>query len=224
MWAAASYDVDNNFTFPAGATFSAYSLVSGSLPSGLTLNTSTGVISGYAPHPGNTNTAYTFTIRGTDTDGDTVDQAYSWTINVIKSSNQCSSLFAAGAASTSNTAECGACVDTSGTPAGCSQGMYTWAQAKSYCENIGARLCTPQELNDLATSGTGCSHDNRAIWTSQPRNNGSGDYRWECGHYNSGASAFAGGWRDPTSTAAFSSNVCGGSYNEFGIRCCGDTW
>jgi hypothetical protein len=76
---AASYDVDSNFTFAAGAVFSAYSLQSGSLPSGLSLNTSTGVISGTMGLVSNT-TAYSFTIRATDTDGDTADQAYSWTI------------------------------------------------------------------------------------------------------------------------------------------------
>ena len=77
---SASYDVDTNFTYPAGSTFSAYSLLSGTLPSGLSLNTSTGVISGTIGLV-SSNTAYNFTIRGTDTDGDIADQAYSWTIN-----------------------------------------------------------------------------------------------------------------------------------------------
>ena len=76
---SASYDVDTNFTFTTGSTFSAYSLLSGSLPSGLSFNTSTGVISGTMGTV-SADTAYSFTIRGTDTDGDTVDQAYSWTI------------------------------------------------------------------------------------------------------------------------------------------------
>ena len=76
---SASYDVDTNFTFPTGSVFSAYSLQSGSLPSGLSLNTSTGVISGTMVAVSST-TAYSFTIRATDTDGDTADQLYSWTI------------------------------------------------------------------------------------------------------------------------------------------------
>jgi len=71
---SASYDVDANFTWGAGKAFSAYSLQSGSLPSGLSLNVSTGVISGTMGTVAST-TAYSFTIRGTDTDGDTVDQA-----------------------------------------------------------------------------------------------------------------------------------------------------
>ena len=79
---SASYDVDANFTFTTGSTFSAYSLLSGSLPSGLSFNTSTGVISGTMGEVAST-TAYTFTIRATDTDGDTADQAYSWTITNV---------------------------------------------------------------------------------------------------------------------------------------------
>ena len=79
---SASYDVDTNFTFPAGATFAAFSVSSGALPTGLSLNTSSGVISGTAGNVGS-NTAYNFAIRGTDTDGDTADQAYSWTVNTV---------------------------------------------------------------------------------------------------------------------------------------------
>jgi len=79
---SASYDVGTNFTFGTGSTFSAYSLQSGSLPSGLSLNTSSGVISGTMGEVSST-TAYSFTIRGTDTDGDTADQAYSWTITDV---------------------------------------------------------------------------------------------------------------------------------------------
>ena len=84
--ASASYDVDTDFTFSTGSAFSAYSLQSGSLPGGTSLNTSTGVISGTVSSVSSA-TAYTFTIRGTDTDGDIVDQAYSWTItNVVPTS------------------------------------------------------------------------------------------------------------------------------------------
>ena len=72
-----SYDVDANFTFSTGAIFSSYSIQSGALPSGTTLNASTGVITGTVD---NTTTTYNFTIRATDTDGDVVDQVYSWAI------------------------------------------------------------------------------------------------------------------------------------------------
>lgn len=73
-----SYDVDANFTYPTGSTFSAYSVASGALPAGLSLNTSTGVISGTGGNI-SSDTTYTFTIRATDTNSNTGDQAYSWT-------------------------------------------------------------------------------------------------------------------------------------------------
>ena len=79
---AMSYDVDTDFTYATGSTFSVYSVQSGTLPSGASLNTATGVISGTAGNVGS-NTTYTFTIRGTDTDGDTVDQGYTWVINTV---------------------------------------------------------------------------------------------------------------------------------------------
>ena len=76
-----SYDVDANFTYPTGSTFSAYSVASGALPAGLSLNTSTGVISGTGADI-SSNTTYSFSIRATDTASLTGDQAYSWTSEI----------------------------------------------------------------------------------------------------------------------------------------------
>ena len=53
----------------------AYSIVSGSLPTGLSLNTSSGVISG-TPTVGSNGTASSFTVRATDADGATADRAF----------------------------------------------------------------------------------------------------------------------------------------------------
>ena len=77
--ASYSYATSTNFTFPVGAVKSGYTLQSGSLPVGISLNESTGDLSGTATQvSGNTATVtYTFTIRAADTDGDTVDQNYS---------------------------------------------------------------------------------------------------------------------------------------------------
>lgn len=57
-----------------------YSLLSGSLPSGLSLNTSTGAITGTAPDLAST-TTYSFTLRAT-ANSKTADRAFSITINV----------------------------------------------------------------------------------------------------------------------------------------------
>jgi hypothetical protein len=65
-------------TDPDGGAIT-YSLVSGAFPSGITLNSSTGVISGTAP--GETvDTTYSFTLRATDVGTNTTDRAFSITI------------------------------------------------------------------------------------------------------------------------------------------------
>ena len=54
---------------------------SGTFPGGLSLNTSTGVISG--TESGTTSdTTFSFTIRATDAQGQTADRAFSITINL----------------------------------------------------------------------------------------------------------------------------------------------
>ena len=72
---AVSYDVNTNFSFSTGSIFSSYAVQSGALPTGTSLDTATGVISGTVA---NATAAYPFTIRATDTDYDIVDQLYSW--------------------------------------------------------------------------------------------------------------------------------------------------
>lgn len=56
-----------------------YSLYSGSLPSGMSLNTSTGLISG-TPSPVVSDTTSNFTIRATDTTNNTSDRSFSITV------------------------------------------------------------------------------------------------------------------------------------------------
>jgi hypothetical protein len=63
----------------AGASI-LYSLISGSLPSGVNLNTSTGSITGTAPSPAS-DTTYTFSLRATDNAGNTSgDRSFSITV------------------------------------------------------------------------------------------------------------------------------------------------
>ena len=73
-----SVSVTITATDPDGGAIT-YSIVSGSLPSGITLNSTTGVISGTAP--GETvDTTYSFTARATDIASNTTDRAFSITI------------------------------------------------------------------------------------------------------------------------------------------------
>jgi len=62
----------------SGATVT-YSVYSGALPSGLSLNASTGAITGTAPNVGS-DTTYNFTLRATDNAGNTSDRAFSMVI------------------------------------------------------------------------------------------------------------------------------------------------
>lgn len=65
----------------ADGTISSYSIISGSLPSGLSLNTTTGLISGTTS---STSTA-TFTVRATDSGSNTVDRTFSLPASVSAS-------------------------------------------------------------------------------------------------------------------------------------------
>ena len=69
-----------------GAT--SFAIQSGSLPGGISLNSSTGVISG-TESGATAETTYSFTIRATDAEGQTADRAFSITITVgINNSGQ----------------------------------------------------------------------------------------------------------------------------------------
>tara|TARA_Y100000114_G_scaffold150211_1_gene165444 strand:+ start:185 stop:2305 length:2121 start_codon:yes stop_codon:yes gene_type:complete len=73
-----TFSVTVSATDPEGDTIS-YSIVSGSLPSGVTLNSSSGVISGSVGV--SSPTTYSFTLRAT-AGGKTADRAFSFTVNL----------------------------------------------------------------------------------------------------------------------------------------------
>ena len=62
-----------------------YSILSGALPSGYSLNTSTGAITGTENSSIGSSTTYNFTIRATDVETQTADRAFSLTVTVIAS-------------------------------------------------------------------------------------------------------------------------------------------
>jgi hypothetical protein len=77
-----SVNVSGSVNFTVAATSDstvAYSVTSGSLPSGVSLNSSTGVISGTAPVVGSS-TTYNFTIRATDSENQDTDRNFSITV------------------------------------------------------------------------------------------------------------------------------------------------
>lgn len=71
-----------NFTIAAtGDSTIAYSIASGALPGGLSLNTSTGAITG-TESGATAETTYNFTARATDAEAQTADRAFSITVTV----------------------------------------------------------------------------------------------------------------------------------------------
>jgi hypothetical protein len=66
-------------TDPDASATIAYSVLSGALPTGLSLNTSTGAITGTAPNVGS-DTTYNFTLRVTDNAGNSADRAFSMVV------------------------------------------------------------------------------------------------------------------------------------------------
>jgi hypothetical protein len=77
---AASGSVNFTVTATSDSTVT-YSVVSGSLPSGVSLNSSTGVISGTAPVV-SSSTTYNFTIRATDSENQDTDRNFSMNVTV----------------------------------------------------------------------------------------------------------------------------------------------
>ena len=90
-----------NFTVAATSdTTVSYSVTSGSLPSGVSLNTSSGAITGTAPSVGS-NTTYSFTIRATDSENQDTDRNFSMTVNAITPPSTVEYLVVAGGGGTS---------------------------------------------------------------------------------------------------------------------------
>jgi hypothetical protein len=111
---------------------------------------------------------------------------------------------------------CGTVINTAGSVGGCSEGDYTWAQFKGFCENIGARLCTRDEIKAGEIAGTGCSHDSRGVWSSTP-----GD---TAGTYWVVNGSWEASQREQELNATSSTGLTGFVINQFGLRCCGDNY
>ena len=52
-----------------------------------------------------------------------------------------------------------------GKTSGCS-GKVTLTEAREFCRELDARICTASELDDMMTMNYGCSYDFRQLWTS----------------------------------------------------------
>eukprot|EP01043_Picozoa_sp_COSAG02_P000061 COSAG02_NODE_1_length_108762_cov_456.708287_61_plen_619_part_00 len=79
----------------------------------------------------------------------------------------CEDLAARGGGWSTSGANTAICAESdAGFASGCVQDG--WTQAQATCFELGARLCTIAEIVSGETQGTGCSHDNRQVWSSTP--------------------------------------------------------
>merc|ERR1712072_618039 len=89
---------------------------------------------------------------------------------------------------------------------GCA-GSREYDSAKSICEADGGRLCSMEELEGMATAGTGCGYDEQRVWTGSAC--GAGAY-----FTMAGQSDLYGAEYPKECTAKDASNVY--------VRCCAD--
>jgi len=96
-----NYSRQTSFTANLTATGDApitYTVLSGSLPSGLTLNANTGVISGTTPNV-SAETTYNFTVRSSDAQQQETDRAFSITVSIAVAPTTVEYLLVAGGGS-----------------------------------------------------------------------------------------------------------------------------
>jgi hypothetical protein len=122
------------------------------------------------------------------------------------SAKTCSQLGWSNAGSYGSSAVCG---ETDASPLGGCSGTRTYAQAKAFCEDAGARLCTVGEVSANEPAGTGCGYDSQRIWTSSSDGCPTGQHLTRAGK--------------STTIGSFpqqcTEDVSGGVY----VRCCADT-
>jgi len=70
---------------------------------------------------------------------------------------------------------------------GCS-GEMTWAEARAFCESVGSRMCTSEELQNDEARGTGCNYGRRLVWSSTSC--GAGSYNQAYGASTSSEAVF----------------------------------
>jgi hypothetical protein len=83
---------------------------------------------------------------------------------------------------------------------------------------VGARLCTPQELADDCTRGSGCSHDADQIWTSAET---SPSCHCDCAHGET-AAQYMIQWGASNNNLNGDAPVAANADSTHEVRCCSD--
>lgn len=113
--------------------------------------------------------------------------------------SSCGDLGWTNAGSYGSTSVCGGSKDITGS---CS-GTVVWSAARTFCEDMGARLCTSAELLNDEAKTTGCSLDRTLVWSSSE----------DCPNGHSVA---------PGSTGLGTAPTCEPDLSSFAVRCCAD--
>jgi hypothetical protein len=117
------------------------------------------------------------------------------------SSQSCSSLAWTNAADYGSSSICG----SSGLGiAGACSGLMNWANAKSYCEAPGGRLCTLSELQNDEARATGCIYDTELMWSS--------------------TACPSGFWLGMGGTSGGTATLCSAVSAVVNVRCCADVY
>ena len=91
-------------------------------------------------------------------------------------------------------------------------GAVSYIAARDFCQSVGARLCTANELLGDEARSTGCAYDSELVWSSTQCNNGNGAY-----FVVYGSSAYGKGNTECVEGASGS-----GSVDLHVARCCAD--
>mmetsp|Transcript_8544 Transcript_8544/g.17309 ORF Transcript_8544/g.17309 Transcript_8544/m.17309 type:complete len:277 (-) Transcript_8544:79-909(-) len=115
-----------------------------------------------------------------------------------------------------NTDVCGSSQYITGGNFYCFPNPVNFSQADDYCQSLGARLCTVEEVEDDVTELTGCGLDPTYIWTSSARDCLSGSVNIAAGASKRASPNVAPCCRLTTKCAAVS--------DIHNVRCCADNF
>ena len=187
-----------------------YSLFSGTLPAGVTLNSSTGVISGTTPAV-ISNTTYNFVIRATDTQNQDTDRSFSITVNAANAPLTVQYLVVAG----------GGSAGSSGTGRGASSGggaggflEGTTAVGSTLTVSVGAGGATTLFLGNSENPGNnGTDSSIVGANTVTATGGGGGAGSQAVAPAKSGGSGGGGGWagQSPGGTGILGQGFAGAS-------------
>lgn len=93
----------------------------------------------------------------------------------------------------------------------------TWKEAYDICDNVGARLCTIEEIEQGVTNNTGCGFDDDMVWSMTPCENGFYTVPGDLSGEGSGGSRYC-------QNDIYSTDPGEGAWTTDGnsVRCCAD--